>query len=531
MSVQSECSLNFNCLDEDDDAFPRRKRQKSTNDAIEMRENSLNLNQENMVDFIAKLQEESEALEPREKEREDLRVAVHEWSESFLNSLETRKAFAGHKKVQDLPFGEGPRNLKQILTYFNKNVAENGITFPSGSDLAYIPGGSLYPSALGDYLAAVLNSYAGFSFGSPGAVGIENALISWMVKLVGFDAESSAGTLTSGGSIANMIAMSTARDARKVRARDYERCVVYVAENAHCSNSKAIKTVGLIEVQVRKVKIDAKLRMDANDLAMKVKHDVECGLLPYILVATAGSTDAGAVDPLEDLAKIAKDYEMWFHVDAAYGGFFLLCQDNEVLSKFSGIEKADSITMDPHKGLFAPFGTGAILVRDGKLLWESNCGGIASYLQDLEGFIQDLAQPSHLSPEMSRHFRGMRVWLPLQLHGTAPFRASLQEKIMLCRYSHQLFGSMPNFEVGPRPELSIHLFRYVSKDATKSDEANRRLLQEVLSDGRVALSSTRVSGVYWLRVAVLCFRTHLRHIRMVVDVIKQSVTQLPNELK
>jgi len=184
--------------------------------------------------------------------------------------------------------------------------------------------------------------------------------------------------------------------------------------------------------------------MDEVKLAREIEKDIAAGFKPFMIVASAGTTDTGVIDPLSAIADLAEAHQMWFHVDAAYGGFFLLA--DEVKENFSGIERADSVTIDPHKGLFLAYGTGAILIKNVEALQNTHYY-LANYMQDVVKEV-DEPSPADLSPELTKHFRGMRLWLPLQLFGLAPFKAALSEKIWLTRYFYTEIQKR-GFEVGP----------------------------------------------------------------------------------
>jgi glutamate/tyrosine decarboxylase-like PLP-dependent enzyme len=268
--------------------------------------------------------------------------------------------------------------------------------------------------------------------------------------------------------------------------------------------------------------MDDGYHMLPDQLDELIREDRRAGLLPWLVVASAGTTDVGAIDPLGEVGRIAREHDVWYHVDAAYGGFFALV--DELRPRLAGMAEADSVVLDPHKGLFLPFGTGAILVRDKAALLRAHSFQ-AHYMQDaLSGEALDDASPGDMSPEFSRHFRGPRVWLPLQLHGVRPFRAALEEKHLLARHFHEQVRRL-GFEVGPEPELSVATYRYVpgSGDA---DAFNRALLREIHRDGRSFVSSTTLGGNFVLRAAVLSFRTHLEHIERYLEFLGQAVTRL-----
>jgi aromatic-L-amino-acid/L-tryptophan decarboxylase len=240
-----------------------------------------------------------------------------------------------------------------------------------------------------------------------------------------------------------------------------------------------------------------------------------------LIVASAGTTDAGAVDPLLEIAAIADKYKLWLHIDAAYGGFFVLCDSGKAVLK--GLNKSDSIVMDPHKGLFIPYGSGAVLVKNKLQLLESHHYQ-ANYMQDAVSLTDELS-PGDLSPELSKHFRGLRLWLPLKLIGLAPFRAALEEKIQLARYFYEKLNTVKGIELGPYPELSVVTFCFIPQSGD-ANEFNKQLINEIQQDGKVFLSSTMLDGKFIIRLAVLSFRIHLDTIDLTIDILKNKIDKL-----
>ncbi|WP_418604382.1 pyridoxal phosphate-dependent decarboxylase family protein [Hwangdonia sp.] len=474
-----------------------------------------------MIDKIRELEKLSRLLDPKASQRAKWNSEVLDYANTFLNNLDTSKAFIqseeNGKAIYHLDIEEQATALAPLLDSTTKNIDGVGINPASGGHMGYIPGGGLYPSALGDFMAAVSNRYAGVFYAAPGAVRLENMLIKWMCGLMGYP-EHAIGNLTSGGSIANLMALVTAREVHKLKARDFERSVIYLTEQAHHSILKAIRISGLSEAQLRYIPLDENLKLSPSHLEKAIIADKKNGLIPFYINTSFGTTNTGTVDPLKRIAAIAKKHKLWFHVDAAYGGFFKLV--HKLDSKFKGIEEADSITLDPHKTLFLPYGTGAVLIKNKEhLLKAYHC--LADYMQDVIGK-EDEISPADISAEQTKHFRGMRVWLPLKLFGLKPFRAALEEKLYLTRYFYEEIQKIAGFEVGPEPELSVAIFRYVPKDKN-ADEFNRALLEAIQEDGRIFLSSTNIHHVFWIRVAVVQFRTHLEQIDLLLDIIKKYV--------
>ncbi len=477
-----------------------------------------------MKSQLKELEMQTRKLEPSAEQRDNLFEKAHQYSQDFLNNLSQLPAFeeseAMGKGVYDLPFDEQPKDIDKVLEVLKSEVDTPGLNPASGKHAGYIPGGGLYPSAIADYLAAVTNRYTGVFFSSPGAVRIENMCIRWMNDLIGYP-EGAAGNLTSGGSIANLIALVAARDDSGIKAKDFDRAVIYTTRQVHHCVIKAIKFAGLSEATIRTIPMDDRFRMKTGALKKQIQSDKNEGLIPLTIFASAGTTDLGAVDPLDKIGEIADLHNLWFHVDAAYGGFFLLTEDGKKV--MDGIEKSDSATIDPHKGLFLPYGSGALLVKDGQKLYDSQHMS-ANYLQDTYKATEE-ASPADLSPELSKHFRGLRMWLPLQLFGIEPFRAALREKLLLCRYFYQQIQDIEGIEVGPEPELSVAFFRYLPEKGDP-DSFNKKLVDEIHRDGRVFLSSTHIDGTVYLRLAVLNFRTHLQDVELILSVLREKIHKL-----
>ncbi len=481
-----------------------------------------------MIERIKELEAVSRRLEPDADERERLRRRVVEHGEAFYARLPDAKAYeidkSGAVEMRDYPLQDEPRSLDHLLALVRRAVDTPGLSPPSGGHMAYIPGGGVYVAALGDYLAAVTNRYAGVRFASPGAVEMEEAGLAWMADLIGYG-PGWGGNLTSGGSVANLIGIVTAREAAGLKARDYDRAVVYSTDQVHHCVDRALRTAGLGECVRRTVPMDDRYRMRPDALAALVQEDRQAGLTPWMVVASAGTTDVGAIDPLEEVGAVAKAEGLWYHVDAAYGGFFALCP--EAAPKLAGLAMADTVVLDPHKGLFLPFGSGAILARDKAALYQAHTYE-AHYMQDtISEHTLELASPGDLSHEFSKHFRGPRLWLPLQVHGVETFRACLEEKLLLTRYFRDRVAAL-GFEVGAEPDLSVATYRWVPERGD-ANAFNERLVAELHRDGRIFVTSTLLDGVFVLRVAILTYRTHLAQVDLYLEILEEKVAQLEAE--
>ena len=463
---------------------------------------------------IERLETQAKLLEPVSEVRNKYNVRVMQYADQFLNRIHEGKGYEQEDtsgRLYDLPLTESGYDLDTLLATLAIAVDHPGINPASGGHIGYIPGGGVYPSALGDYLADITNRYAGVYFANPGAVRMENLLIRWMNDMVGYPPEA-LGNLSSGGSIANLVAITTARDAVKMKSAEIPKCVIYLTEQTHHCVHKAIRIAGMDECILRSIPLDETYRIHVQKLHDQIHADKKNGLRPCIVIASLGSTDTGAVDPVSDIADIASAEGIWFQIDAAYGGFFQLVP--ELKHHFAGVEKSDSYILDPHKGLFLPYGTGAVLIRSGEYLHASHWYK-ANYMQDAKN--QGEFSPADLSPELTKHFRGLRMWLPLQLFGLTPFRAALKEKWMLAQYFYDKIRQA-GFETGPPPQLSVVTYRYT--DGIDDPNAfNQTLINAIHRDGRIFITSTMIDGIFWLRLAVLCFRTHLWHVDLLLDML------------
>jgi aromatic-L-amino-acid decarboxylase len=322
--------------------------------------------------------------------------------------------------------------------------------------------------------------------------------------------------------MANLIALTTARIVRLPES--FHRAVVYVSDQAHHSVLKAAILAGFPARNVRAIPTDERCRMKIGLLEKAIAEDRRAGQVPFGLVGSAGTTNTGAVDDLAGLARIARREELWFHVDAAYGGFFALTErGREVLR---GVGEADSIAIDPHKGLFLPYGNGALLVRDVSLLRKAHHSH-AEYLPDAPESA-GLLNFADLSPELSRDFRGLRVWLPIKMHGVGVFRRYLDEKLDLARWASAELRRIPGIEVLDEPQLSIVPFRLApgGTGAEELDRINRELLERINRTRRVFLSGTLLRGRFLLRLCILHFRTHRDRVEEAVDIVRRAAGEV-----
>jgi glutamate/tyrosine decarboxylase-like PLP-dependent enzyme len=416
---------------------------------------------------------------------------------------------------------EGPGDFDRLLDAFSQ-AAAFGLDPAHPGYYAYFPAGGLVSSALADALAQVYNRFTAVASLAPALVAMEQGVIRWLAKELGLPG-GAGGLVTTGGSLATLTALVAARHDRL--GEDITSGTVYVTEHTHYCVAKAARIAGLPASAVRVVPT-RQLRMDPSAAARMIEEDRERGLRPFLLVGTAGTTSTGTVDPLDELADLAESADpadltgltdrgqakpLWFHVDAAYGGGLHLTERGR--KKLAGIGRADSVVLDPHKTLFLQYGTGVLLVRDPSTLLAAHAGD-GHYLQDLQT-LDDMPDYGHLGPELTREFRGLRLWLPLHLHGVAAFRRALDEKLDLAELIYRELSDDELFEVPWEPDLSVVVFRLRG-----DDEASQRLLDRVNATERIFLSSTQIEERFYLRMNPTSHRTHADDVREALGILR-----------
>lgn len=421
--------------------------------------------------------------------------------------------------VEGLPEAGAPPEA--LFDFLFERVIPKSLNTAGPGYLAYIPGGGIPHAAVADLIADSVNRYVGVFVAAPGLAQLEANVVRWFCDIAGLPANA-RGVLTSGGSLANFSAVVAARGERL--PEDFLSGTIYASDQTHHSVEKAASLAGFPPGRVREVASDDLFRIRLDELSRIVAADRAAGLSPFLLVGNAGTTNTGAVDDLSALADFAVQEGLWFHVDAAYGGFFLLTREGR--RRMAGIERADSIVLDPHKGLFLPYGTGALLVRDGEPLKRAHALS-ADYLPSSPED-PDLPDFHLLSPELSRDFRGLRIWLPIKMHGISAFRRNLEEKLTLAQWATQQLRSIPDIQILAEPQLSIVAFRLRPAGVPEAelDRLNRALMDRVNARKRVYLTGTVLHGRFAIRICVLSFRTHRDRMEEGLEDIQAAVAEV-----
>lgn len=444
----------------------------------------------------------------------------------YLASLDTQPAagLGGGKElaealVEEVP--DGGASFEELLDLLFERAIPVSFNTAGPGYLAFIPGGGVPHAGVADLISSTVNRYIGAWLPAPGLVQLETNVIRWFCDFVGLPA-GSGGVLTSGGSIANLTAVVTARQERL--PEDFLAGTIYVSDQAHHSVARAARLAGFPARRVREIPCDDHFRVRLDVLRHEIAEDRQRGLQPFLLVANAGSTNTGAVDDLEAMADLAAEEELWLHVDAAYGGFFVMTDRGKATLR--GIERADSLTLDPHKGLFMPYGTGCLLVRDLATLHRAHSAR-ADYLPTLRDDLEQI-DFCEISPELSRDFRGLRIWLPFRMHGAGAFRRQLDEKLDLAAWATDEMRQVPELEILAEPQLSLVVFRLHPKGCTAEelDRLNRDFIDRINRRQRVMLTGTILPGIgFALRICVLSFRTHRERMEMGMQDLRRAAEE------
>jgi len=375
----------------------------------------------------------------------------------------------------------------------------------------YVLGSGEPVAAIGDLYASVLNQNVTAWRSAPAAVTIERTVLRWLAEAVG--CEGFTGSLVGGGSSANLMGLAMAREARAPANEDGARpCAVYASAEVHMSVPKALAILGVGRANLRLVPVDEGLRMRTDALERAIGQDRRAGIQAIAVVATAGTTSTGAIDPLREIARIAQAHDLWLHVDGAYGGLAALAAPGQ----FAGLSQADSISLDAHKWLYQPLDCSALLYRDAGTARRTfaHTGEYARSLTDdpVEGFAF-----FEESLELSRRFRALKLWLSLRYHGVGQFREAIRRDLRHAQLLAQLITAEPALELLAPVELSTVCFRWKDAPDGEADQRNAAILREILRRGRVYLSNASVRGAFALRACIVNHRSTEADIAAVVE--------------
>jgi aromatic-L-amino-acid/L-tryptophan decarboxylase len=394
------------------------------------------------------------------------------------------------------PLPQTPRTADEIFARLERDVFSNILNILHPRFFAFVPGPSNFVSVMADALAAGFNVFNGSWLGGSGAAALELTVIDWLRQLCGLP-EQAGGLFVSGGSMANLTALVAARHT-KLEDRT-PGAVVYFSDQTHSSVERALHVIGFLPDQMRRVRSDDRFRLSMEDLARSVKADRAAGLRPFCVIANAGTTSTGAVDPLRDIAEFCRSLDLWMHVDGAYGAAAVISAHGRTL--LDGLDMADSLSLDPHKWLFQSLECGCVLVRDVSLL-KAAFQTRAAYLVEVHRNSSEV-NPCDYGVQLSRSFRALKVWMSFQYFGLSAFRAALDRGLALAEFAERKLRAMPDWEVVTPAELGIVTFR-----RRGVEESCYHVLHEaMLRDGFALLSATVLTGRTVLRLCTINPRT------------------------
>jgi glutamate/tyrosine decarboxylase-like PLP-dependent enzyme len=412
------------------------------------------------------------------------------------------------------PPPEEGRDFAAVLAEFAERITPFAFRPNHPRFLAFIPGAPSYLSVLGELLCAGTNFFCGVWLEASGPSQVEVLVLDWFKDFLGYP-RSAGGILTGGGSEANLTALVVARE--QLSWEERAKAVLYVTEQRHWSVDRAARVMGLHPDQVRPVAADGQFLLQPSALAAAVAEDRASGKRPWAVVANAGATNTGAVDPLGPLADCCAREGLWLHVDAAYGWSAVLTPEGRRL--LDGIGRADSLTLDPHKWFGQTFEAGCVLVRKGPLLARTFTLR-PEYMQDVEPEGDEINFADH-GIALTRRFRALKIWLSVQVHGLGWFRALVERCCLLAEFGQRLLEEAGCFEVLSPRQLSIVCFRYVrpGSDGEQLDRLNLALVEALRATGRAFLSSTRLGGRVALRFSFVNWRTTAADVEEIVSLL------------
>lgn len=436
------------------------------------------------------------------------------------------------EKLFDEPLPEKGISLEEILARFRDDIAPNAMGVPSPRYFGQFNPTPLPVGVWADSLSAVLNQNAGAWRNGPSSAMIEARTIRWLCDLLNYGPQS-FGTLASGGSEANLLALKCARDsvATSIKDRGVRTApgdlVIYASEQCHYSIDKSADILGLGREGVRKIPTDNRFHIIVDALREAIARDREAGLVPCCIVGVAGSTSTGVIDPLETLAAIARENGCWYHVDAAYGGALAFSAQHK--DKLRGIELADSITFDPHKWMFVPFSCGATLVRDGGRVLRDSFDMTPEYLSEDRGGADVEFDFFRFGQMGTRRFNSLKLWMAIKFMGREGYAKTVERHIELTKYLAQQIDGLNGFKRVGEVETAVCCFRYLPDNlelGNESDRLQQRLQQIIERSGEAWLTTTVLHGHRAMRVNINSFLTEQHHIDDLVNLLARSASTI-----
>jgi glutamate/tyrosine decarboxylase-like PLP-dependent enzyme len=491
----------------------------------------------------SELNTQSGLIENLSQQHERLGKLVTEIISNFVQGLDDRyvasAATPGELQILfDEPLPEQGSSLEKILDRFVRDIAPHAMGIPSPRYYGQFNPTPLPIGVWADALCSALNQNAGAWRNGPASAIIEARVIRWLCQALGYG-PASFGTLASGGSEANLIALKCARDAVDRRMIELGvrsapgDLVIYGSEQCHYSIEKSADILGLGRAAFRKIPTDDKFHVLTEELRRAINSDKDAGRIPCCVVGVAGATSTGVIDPLEELASIAREHGCWYHVDAAYGGALAFSEKQK--AKLQGIDRADSITFDPHKWLFVPFACGATLVRGGSRVLRDAFDITPEYLSEDRGGA-DIEYDFFRYGQMgTRRFNSLKLWMALQFMGRRGYQEAIERHIDLTEYLANCLDRLPGFVRVGEVETAVCCLRFLpptlqAVDPIVQDRVQQRLQQRIERSGKAWLTTTILQGRRALRVNINSFLTERRHVTDLVELLLSESQALLKEL-
>jgi aromatic-L-amino-acid decarboxylase len=436
----------------------------------------------------------------------------------------------------DEPLPDVGLSAEEVFEQFARDVVPHAMNIPSPRYFGLFNPTPLPVAVWADALISALNQNGAAWRNSPSASAVEARVLRWLCQLIGYG-EGSFGTLTSGGSEANLVGLKCARDRAVKGARDRGlrsspatgELIVYASEQSHYSFVKSVDILGLGREALRKIDTDSRFHIRTDLLRASIERDISEGHTPVCIAGSAGATSSGIVDPLEELADIAHDFGLWFHVDAAYGGGLAFSEKHR--TRLRGIERADSVTVDPHKWMFVPFECGALLVRDGGRVLRDAFDITPEYLSEERGggdVEYDFFRYGQLG---TRRAMALKVWMALKTVGVRGYASAIERQIELVEYLASRFDELEEFERVGEVETALCCVRFIppqarARSGEEQDELQRALQRRVEHGGGAWLATTVLHGRRALRINVNSFLTERRHVDYLVELLRREGAKL-----
>ncbi|REH47490.1 glutamate/tyrosine decarboxylase-like PLP-dependent enzyme [Tenacibaculum gallaicum] len=439
-------------------------------------------------------------------------------------TLEQKKpvASASRKEMDSIFLQEAPNDgmpAEKVLDFVMDNVIPNSTVVSHPKAYSFVPGPSNFISTMADSLATGFNIFSGGWMVSPAAAELEIVTMNWLLKMYNFPIEKGGGIFTSGGSMANLTALVTAR--RLKCGDDFSKAVIYLSDQAHSSNIKAIRVLGFKKEQIRVLPTDLEFRISINKLKNAIAKDRLEGLQPFCYIASAGTTNTGTVDPLDEIADICEEENLWFHIDGAYGGAAILSKKGA--KALRGIERADSLTVDPHKWFYQPYEIGCLLVKDASWL-SGTFSEKPEYLRDIEGNESEINFYDY-GIQLTRRFRALKFYMSIKTYGLNAFKEAVTYNIQLADDVEKMLRKSRDWEIISPATLAVINFRYnpigLNLSEKEIDKLNQKISQKIMDSREAFLVTTILNKQVVLRMCLINPKTTMGDINETLELCSQ----------